>query len=74
MRRGTSWKLSQNSATIAAITPGGTEAFRATAPVYLAKIEEHFNRHLTAPERAALTSGLERVVAAHDRQPSPTRR
>jgi DNA-binding MarR family transcriptional regulator len=61
-------------ATIAAITPAGTEAFRATAPVYLAKIEEHFNRHLTAPERAALTSGLERVVAAHDRQPSPARR
>lgn len=61
-------------ATIAAITPAGTAAFRATAPVYLAKIDEHFNRHLTARERTALTSGLEHVVAAHDRQPSPARR
>jgi DNA-binding MarR family transcriptional regulator len=60
-------------ATIATITPAGTEAFRATAPLYLAKIDEHFNRHLTAPEHAALASGLERVVAAHDRQPSPAR-
>lgn len=61
-------------ATIAAITPAGTAAFRATAPVYLAKIDEHFNRHLTARERTALTSGLEHVVAAHDRQPSPAQR
>jgi DNA-binding MarR family transcriptional regulator len=61
-------------ATIAAITPAGIEAFRATAPLYLAKIDEHFNRHLTARERATLTNGLERVVAAHDRQPSSARR
>jgi DNA-binding MarR family transcriptional regulator len=61
-------------ATIAAVTPAGLEAFRSTAPIYLAKIDEHFNRHLSARERAALTSGLERVVAAHDRQPSPARR
>jgi DNA-binding MarR family transcriptional regulator len=52
---------------IAAITPAGVKAFRATAPIYLAKIDEHFNRHLTTSERAAIATGLDRVVEAHNR-------
>ena len=54
-------------ATLAAITPAGRAAFRATAPVYLAKIEEHFGRHLTAHERQVVARALTKVVDAHDR-------
>jgi DNA-binding MarR family transcriptional regulator len=53
-------------ATIAAITPAGRRAFRATAPLYLAKIDEHFARHLTPHERQILTRALTKVVTAHD--------
>lgn len=60
-------------ATIASITGAGEDAFRATAPLYLAKIEEHFTRHLTATQQRAIATGLERVVAAHDDRGSSTR-
>jgi DNA-binding MarR family transcriptional regulator len=61
-------------ATLAAITPAGRAAFRATAPLYLDRIEEHFARHLTAHERQVVARALGKVVAAHDRLPSPGRR
>jgi DNA-binding MarR family transcriptional regulator len=66
---------SDKRATLASITPAGQAAFRATAPVYLAKIDEHFSRHLTARERDVVTRALTKVVDAHtDRLPPPTRR
>ena len=51
--------------TIATITADGERAFRAAAPVYLASIEERFNRHLTERERKVIATGLDRVVEAH---------
>jgi DNA-binding MarR family transcriptional regulator len=53
-------------AAIAVITAAGRAAFTATAPIYLAKIDEHFNRHLTAREREVVATALTRVVDAHD--------
>jgi DNA-binding MarR family transcriptional regulator len=61
-------------AAIASITPAGEAAFRATAPIYLAKIDEHFNAHLTARQREAIAAGLKRVVDAHARLAGPRRR
>jgi DNA-binding MarR family transcriptional regulator len=58
-------------ATIAVITPAGRAAFRATAPIYLAKIDEHFNRHLSDHEREVVASALTRVVDAHRASPTP---
>jgi DNA-binding MarR family transcriptional regulator len=57
---------SDGRATIASITAAGRQAFRATAPVYLAKIDEHFNRHLNVRERGVIAKALTRVVDAHD--------
>jgi DNA-binding MarR family transcriptional regulator len=59
---------------IAAISPAGLKAFRATAPIYLAKIDQHFNQHLTKSERAVIATGLGRVVEAHNRPPHLARR
>jgi DNA-binding MarR family transcriptional regulator len=59
---------------IAVITPAGMKAFRATAPIYLAKIDEHFNQHLTTSERAVIAAGLDRVVEAHNRLAHVARR
>jgi DNA-binding MarR family transcriptional regulator len=61
-------------ATIASITADGEAAFRATAPTYLAKIDEHFNAHLTDHERTVIATALQRVVDAHTVLPNPTRR
>lgn len=61
-------------ATIASITPAGRAAFTATAPIYLAKIDEHFNRHLSERERQVVATALTRVVDAHDRLPDPAAR
>jgi DNA-binding MarR family transcriptional regulator len=52
-------------ATIASITPAGEAAFRAAAPVYLAKIDEHFNAYLTDAQRQVIATGLQRVVDGH---------
>jgi DNA-binding MarR family transcriptional regulator len=60
-------------ATIARITPAGEAAFRATAPAYLAKIDEHFNAYLTDRERVVITEALQRVVDAHNQPPNPSR-
>ena len=54
-------------ATIARITPAGEAAFRATAPTYLAKIDEHFNAHLTDRERVVIAQALQRLIDAHGR-------
>jgi DNA-binding MarR family transcriptional regulator len=53
-------------ASLATLTTEGRRARRAAAPVYLAGIQEHFARHLTATERAQVARALTKVVAAHD--------
>jgi DNA-binding MarR family transcriptional regulator len=50
---------------LATLTPEGRAVLKATAPRYLDGIERHFNRHLTAGERQAITSALGKVVDAH---------
>lgn len=50
----------------AAITPTGRERLRATAPTYLAAIEEHYTRHLTDREILTLTRALGKVLAAEE--------
>ncbi len=55
-------------ATLATITTAGRAALRAAAPLYLAGIEEHFNRHLSPTSRRAITSALQRVIDAHQAQ------
>jgi DNA-binding MarR family transcriptional regulator len=52
-------------ASFAVLTRRGKAELRRTAPVYLAGIEEHFTRLLTASERAVLTTALERVATHH---------
>lgn len=51
----------------AAITPEGRRRLRAAAPVYLAAVEEHFLRHLSAGDVDAVTTGLRKVVSAEER-------
>jgi DNA-binding MarR family transcriptional regulator len=53
-------------ATLATITPAGQTAFRRAAPVYLAGIEEHFNRHLTATQQRTIARSLQQVLDAHE--------
>jgi DNA-binding MarR family transcriptional regulator len=55
-------------ATLATITRAGRAALRRAAPVYLAGIDDHFNRHLTATERRTIARVLQRVVDAHQPQ------
>ena len=50
---------------LATLTPAGRAVLKATAPEYLAGIERHFNRHLTAGEMAAVERALTKVVEAH---------
>lgn len=50
----------------ATITDAGRQRLRAAAPSYLAAIEEHFTRHLTATEVAAVRRALRKVVAAEE--------
>jgi DNA-binding MarR family transcriptional regulator len=60
-------------ATVATITTAGRQELRRAAPVYLAGIDAHFNRYLTAPQRTAVASALQRVVDAHAEQADPRR-
>ena len=53
-------------ATLATITRAGRAALRRAAPVYLAGIDEHFNRHLTVGERRTIARVLQRVLDAHE--------
>ncbi|WP_308257298.1 MarR family winged helix-turn-helix transcriptional regulator [Pseudonocardia lacus] len=48
----------------AVLTEAGRARLRGAAPSYLDGIARHFADHLTAQERAAIVSGLERVLAA----------
>jgi DNA-binding MarR family transcriptional regulator len=50
----------------AVLTDAGRGALRSSAPVYLAGIDEHFARHLTARQRAAMHAGLHRVLTAQE--------
>ena len=52
-------------ASVVAITLSGRRALKKAAPVYLNGIVRHFTAHLNEAETAALTSALQRVIAAH---------
>ncbi len=52
--------------TFAVITPRGRRAFKRAAPVHLRGIQEHFARHLSDEEVAALGSALGKIVAASE--------
>lgn len=56
-------------ASFAQLTAAGRQALRRTAPAYLASIDDHFTRHLTAAERTTITEALERIVAAAGGRP-----
>jgi len=53
-----------------AITPEGRKRLRASAPTYLAAMEEHFLSRLTDKECRVLAEALGRVVAAEEAKPS----
>lgn len=50
----------------AVLTDAGRTELGRSAPVYLAGIHEHFARHLTAQQRAAMHAGLHQVLAAEE--------
>lgn len=50
---------------LATLTPAGRAVLKDTAPKYLAGIEHHFNRHLSAADRNAVERALTKVVEAH---------
>jgi DNA-binding MarR family transcriptional regulator len=59
---------SDGRAALAVITPAGRAALKRAAPVYLAGIDEHFNRHLSARDQGAIAGALQRVIDAHQAQ------
>jgi DNA-binding MarR family transcriptional regulator len=60
-------------ASVATITAAGRQELRRAVPVYLAGIDDHFNRYLSAAQRAAVAGALQRVVDAHAEQADPRR-
>ena len=60
-------------ASVATITAAGRQELRRAAPLYLDGIDAHFNRYLTAPQRTAVATALQRVVDAHAEQIDPRR-
>jgi DNA-binding MarR family transcriptional regulator len=58
-------------ATLASITSAGRRALKQAAPFYLAGIQRHFTRHLTAAEQRVVATGLQRVIDAHDADIDP---
>ena len=60
-------------AALATITPAGRAALKRTAPIYLAGIEEHFNRYLTPTAQRAIAAALQHVIDAHQDQLDPRR-
>ncbi len=52
-------------ATLATITATGRAVLRRTAPLYLAGVEQHFNRYLTRAQRRSIETSLQRVIDAH---------
>jgi DNA-binding MarR family transcriptional regulator len=55
-------------ATLTSITGAGRTALKQAAPVYLAGIEQHFNRHLSESSRRTIAAALQRVIDAHQAQ------
>ena len=55
-------------ATLATLTATGRTQFRRAAAVYLAGIEEHFTRHISAAERRTIAAALGKVVDHHDQE------
>lgn len=55
-------------AALATLTAQGKAVLRSAAPIYLKGIEEHFNRHLTASDRRAIATALQKVLDAHETQ------
>jgi len=55
-------------AALATITPAGRAALRRAAPVYLAGIDEHFNRYLSPTDKRAVATALQPVIDAHQAQ------
>ena len=53
---------------LASLTTEGRAVLRATAPRYLEGIDQHFNRHLTAADRRAIATALQKVLDAHHAQ------
>jgi DNA-binding MarR family transcriptional regulator len=53
-------------ATLATITAAGREALRQAAPLYLAGIDEHFNRHLSPSAQRTIAAALQHVIDAHN--------
>ena len=60
-------------AALATITPAGRAALKQAAPIYLAGIDEHFNRHLAPTAQRAVAAALQRVIDAHQAQLDPRR-
>lgn len=58
---------------LATLTVEGRAVLKATAPRYLAGIEQHFNRHLTVADRRAVATALEKVIDAHQAEMDPRR-
>lgn len=58
---------------LATLTAEGRAVLKATAPRYLAGIEQHFNRHLTEADRDVIATALQKVVDAHHAEMDPRR-
>lgn len=58
---------------LATLTTAGRAALRTAAPVYLAGIDKHFNRYLSAEQQNTIVASLQRVIDAHDAQTDPRR-
>jgi DNA-binding MarR family transcriptional regulator len=52
------------------ITPEGRKRLRASAPVYIKAIEQHFLSRLTDEETLMISQALSRVVSAEEESPS----
>ena len=55
--------------TFAVITPEGRRRLRATAPVYLKAIDDHFLSRLSDEETRVIARALGRVVSAEEESP-----
>ena len=53
---------------LATLTDEGRAVLRTTAPRYLEGIDQHFNQHLTASDRRAIATALQKVLDAHSAQ------
>jgi DNA-binding MarR family transcriptional regulator len=58
---------------LATLTPAGRDTLQQTAPLYLAGIDRHFNKHLTRADRKVVTRALQRVIDAHQAELDPRR-